>query len=396
MLYNRPQKGARSVNFGFTEEQELLRREARKLLDERCPLEEVRKLAETPIGYAEELWRDLGALGWTGLTIPETYGGAGLGWVDLVVLLEETGRSLFPSPLISTTLAASALLDAGSEEQRARLLPRLADGSRIGTLALFDSSDEQEPSAITIAGRRSDAGYELSGTKCFVADPDAADLFVVAFRSGEAADDLCLALVERESAGVSSQSFPTLDRTKRMGNLVLDGVRVATEDGLDVYQALFLRACGMIVILAAASRVRGERFDRRCVTRPLVLRIAAEVVVAATFFAAIVHLEFANAQTILMVVPFAVIVVAARLGEHVTRRRYVLVVIGFAGVIAVVRPTPEGFSPWALLVIAAAAALIVREFATQRVDANTPPLPIALLTAVAITTIMGAISVVTG
>ena len=218
------------MNFGFSQEQELLRQEARKLLDERCPLEEVRKLAETPLGYAEELWRDLSALGWSGLTIPEAYGGAGLGWVDLVVLLEETGRSLFPSPLISTTLAASALLDAGSEEQRARLLPRLADGSRIGTLALFDSSDAQEPGAITLAGRRSDAGYALSGQKRFVTDPDAADLFVVAFRSGEAADDLCLALVERESAGVSSQSFPTLDRTKRMGNLALDGVRVSPED----------------------------------------------------------------------------------------------------------------------------------------------------------------------
>lgn len=179
--------------------------------------------------------------------------------------------------------------------------------------------------------------------------------------------------------------------------VINDGlVRVAIEDGLDVYQALFLRGCGMIVILVAASRVRGERLDRRCLTRPLVLRVAAEVVVAATFFAAIVHIEFANAQTILMVVPFAVTVVAARLGEHVTRRRYVLVVIGFAGVIGVVRPTPDGFSPWALVVIAAAAALVVREFATQRIDANTPPLPIALLTAVAITVMMGTVSVVTG
>jgi drug/metabolite transporter (DMT)-like permease len=178
--------------------------------------------------------------------------------------------------------------------------------------------------------------------------------------------------------------------------VINDGlVRVAIEDGLDVYQALFLRGCGTIVIFVAASRVRGERLDRGCLTRPLVLRVAAEVVVVATFFAAIVHIEFANAQTILMVVPFAVIVVAARLGEHVTRRRYVLVVIGFAGVIAVVRPTPNGFSPWALLIIAAAVALVIREFATQRVDTNTPPLTIALLTAVAITAMMGAISVVT-
>ncbi len=185
-----------------------------------------------------------------------------------------------------------------------------------------------------------------------------------------------------------------------LGSLVAvinDGlVRLATEEGLDVYQALFLRGCGMIVILAAARRVRGERFDRRRLTRPLMLRVAAEVVVTANFFAAIVNLEFANAQTILMVVPFAITVVAARLGEQVTRRQYVLVAIGFAGVIAVVRPTPDGFSPWALLVIVAAAAFVVREFATQRIDPSTPALTIALLTAVAITTMMGAISIVTG
>ncbi|MCP4967124.1 MAG: DMT family transporter, partial [bacterium] len=98
----------------------------------------------------------------------------------------------------------------------------------------------------------------------------------------------------------------------------------------------------------------------------------------------------------LMAAPFAVTIVAARLGEKVTRRRYVLVAIGFAGVIAVMRPTPDGFTPWALLVIAAAAAIVVREFATQRVGANTTPLTIALLTALAITAMTGAISAVTG
>ena len=97
-----------------------------------------------------------------------------------------------------------------------------------------------------------------------------------------------------------------------------------------------------------------------------------------------------------MLVPFAVTVVAARTGEHVTTRRYVLVAIGFAGVVAVVRPTPGEFSPWALLVIAAAGALVVREFATQRVETRIPPLPIALLTAIAITSMTGTISMVTG
>jgi drug/metabolite transporter (DMT)-like permease len=126
------------------------------------------------------------------------------------------------------------------------------------------------------------------------------------------------------------------------------------------------------------------------------LRVAAEVVVAAAFFAAVVQIEFANAYTILMAAPLAVTVVAARRGEHVTRSQYLLVATGFAGVVAVVRPTPDGFSPWALLMIAAAAALVVREFATQQVEATTPPLAIALLTAVAITAMAGTISVVTG
>ena len=182
-----------------------------------------------------------------------------------------------------------------------------------------------------------------------------------------------------------------------MAAVINDGlVRVAIEDGLDTYQALFLRGCGMIVILGAACRLRGERLDSRCASRPLVIRVAAEVVVAAAFFAAIVHIDFANAHTILMAAPFAVTLVAARLGERVTTRRYVLVATGFVGVIAVVRPTPDGFSPWTLLVIAAAVALVVREFATQRVGADTPPLIIALLTAMAITALTGAVSVVTG
>lgn len=173
-------------------------------------------------------------------------------------------------------------------------------------------------------------------------------------------------------------------------------VRVAIEEGLGVYQALFLRGCGMIIILLVASRFRDERLARRYLERPLILRVIAEVAVAAAFFTAIVHLEFANAQTILMAAPFAVTLAAARLGEHVSQRSYVFVAIGFVGVVAVVRPTPGGFSPWTLLVVVAAAALVVREFATQRISASTPPLPIALLTAVAITTMMGPVSVLAG
>ena len=133
------------VDFGFSEEQDQLRQEARRFLDERCPLSEVRRIMETPSGYSEELWREMAELGWLGLTLPEAHGGAGLGWVDLVILLEETGRSLYPSPLISNTLAATAILEVGSDEQKQRWLPGLVDGTRIGSLALLEVGDVIDP-----------------------------------------------------------------------------------------------------------------------------------------------------------------------------------------------------------------------------------------------------------
>ncbi len=214
------------MNFGVTEEQELLRAEVRKLLDARCPLEQVRALMETERGYSVELWAELAQLGWLGLTIPEVHGGAGLGWVDFVVLLEETGRSLFPSPLVSTTLAAAAILDSGSDEQKARWLPGIADGSRIGTLALVEASDVLAPSGIALLGKPDGDAFVLTGTKSFVADAGAANLFVVAFRTGPGADDLTLAVVDGGAKGVSAKSFPTMDQTKRVGTLVLESARV--------------------------------------------------------------------------------------------------------------------------------------------------------------------------
>ncbi len=217
------------MNFGFSDEQELLRGEARKLLDERCPMSEVRRIAATPEGYSRELWKQMAELGWLGLVIPERFGGAGLGWLDLVVLLEETGRTLFPSPLLSTTLAAAALCDSGDDTQRARWLPALADGSLVGALALLDANDAPDVAGIALRGERDGAGYLLRGEKRWVADAGQAGLFVVAFRAGGPGDAISLALVPRGAAGVSAQARPTLDETKRAGSLVLDDVRVGAD-----------------------------------------------------------------------------------------------------------------------------------------------------------------------
>ncbi len=243
------------MNFGLTEEQELLRREVRKFLDEQCPMTEVRRTMETPEGYSPELWKQLGELGWLGLVIPERYGGAGGDWIDLVVLLEETGRSLFPSPLISTTLAAAAILEAGSEAQKERWLPGLADGSRIGTLAVIEESDSLSPGQIRLSGKRQGEDFVLRGNKSFVPDAGAANLLVVAFRTGDADEELGLAVIDGDAQGVSRQTRPSIDATKRVGDLVLEDVRVGPDALLGEPGAAWpalsrLLDCGAIAVTA--------------------------------------------------------------------------------------------------------------------------------------------------
>ena len=217
------------MNFGLTEEQDLLRQEVRKFLDEQCPIPEVRRIVETPSGHSSELWKQLGELGWLGLVIPERYGGAGGDWIDLVVLLEETGRTLLPSPLVSNTLAATGILEAGSEAQKARWLPGLADGSRIGTLAILEAGDRPAPEAIQLRGDVAGDSFLLSGQKRFVGDVTTADLFLAAFRSGDGDQDVSLGLIDAEGSGVSTQARPTMDATKPVGDLLLDSVRVAPD-----------------------------------------------------------------------------------------------------------------------------------------------------------------------
>lgn len=217
------------MNFGFTEEQELLRAEVRKFLDQNCPLEEVRKLAETESGFSKDFWMRMAELGWVGLTFPEAHGGVGLGWEDLVVVLEETGRTLFPSPLIATVLAGNAIARHGDAAQQKRWLPRLASGAAIGTFAYLEAGDAHDPAAIALRGRRDGDGFVLDGEKLFVPDAASADLFVVAFRTGDAPDALSLAVIERGAKGVTALRDATMDETKRTGRLRLEGVRVGRD-----------------------------------------------------------------------------------------------------------------------------------------------------------------------
>jgi alkylation response protein AidB-like acyl-CoA dehydrogenase len=214
------------MNFGFSEEQDLLRQEVRRFIAERCPIPEVRRIQETPTGHAPALWAELGRLGWLGLIVPEAYGGAGLTWIDLLVVLEEAGRSLLPAPLIPTNLAVAAILESGTEAQKEALLPGLAEGTLIGSVALAEESDTLDPADIVLQGKRDGDGWILTGQKRLVQDPEIADLFVVSFRHGDGPGDVGLAIVDASSEGVHASQHPIIDETKRLGNLTLDEVRV--------------------------------------------------------------------------------------------------------------------------------------------------------------------------
>jgi alkylation response protein AidB-like acyl-CoA dehydrogenase len=175
------------ADFGFAEEHEVLRQSARRFLEERCPLSEVRRLAESPRGHDPALWKEIAGLGWLGL--PEAHGGAGLGHLHLALLLEETGRRLLPAPLFAAILAGFALKAAGSAAQRARLEPALASGDLVATFALCDASGGWEPGEIEASADARQRGFVLRGVKPFVIAGAEAGLVIAPFRehSGELA-----------------------------------------------------------------------------------------------------------------------------------------------------------------------------------------------------------------
>jgi alkylation response protein AidB-like acyl-CoA dehydrogenase len=217
------------MNFGFSEEQELLRAEIRRFLDQNAPMERVRELSEAGQGHDPALWARMAELGWVGLTMPERHGGVGLDLETLIVVLEETGRTLFPSPLVSTVLAAKAIERFGSVEQQARWLPALADGSSIGTFAFLERGDSLSPAGVEARAKLDGEDLIVSGEKLFVTDAGAADLFVVAVRTGSEPETISLVVVDRETAGVETRDFDGMDLTKKIGRLTLDDARVGAD-----------------------------------------------------------------------------------------------------------------------------------------------------------------------
>jgi alkylation response protein AidB-like acyl-CoA dehydrogenase len=222
------------MDFRLNDEQESLQQSARSFLKEHSGPEQIRAAMQNPAGFDSETWRQISKeLGWPSLHIPEAYGGIGLGHVDLAVLLEATGEALLCSPLFSTVaLAANTILEVGSEEQKLAHLPRIAEGEQTATLAFAEASGRWDAEGIETSATADGEDFILEGHKSQVVDGSTADqILVVARRPGSIGEEgLSVFMISGDRPGVSRKTLPTMDQTRRLADLELDGVRVSGSD----------------------------------------------------------------------------------------------------------------------------------------------------------------------
>lgn len=240
--------------FDLTDEQQAIRATARDFLAARFKSERIREIVASPDGLDPEGWREMAALGWAGLALPERWGGQGLGTVELAVLFEELGYALAPTPLLSNTVVGLALARCGSDEQRERYLPRLAAGELRGTPALWDAGGAVTIGEFSMPARRDGDAVVLEGEKVLVPDAAGADLFLVATADGRRH------LVAADPPGVTVVPEESLDHTRRLYSVRFEGVRVDPADTLPAdgaeYFPVFHRAC---VAIAAESTGVAQR-----------------------------------------------------------------------------------------------------------------------------------------
>jgi len=236
LSYYSPETGNMAV---LTEDQSIFRDQARAWVADNAPVAALRRLRDAgawATGYDSEAWRTMAEMGWAGVIIPEEYGGADFGLRSLGLVLEETGRTLVASPLHATALVAvSALVLGGSAAQKAVWLPRIAAGEAVAVLAL-DEGPHHAPEHIALRAEAVGGGYVLHGEKRFVPEAGAADLIIVAARTGGAAGDtdgISLFLVERAATGLSTRSLHAIDN-RGAADVVFAGVKAGADAVLGV------------------------------------------------------------------------------------------------------------------------------------------------------------------
>ena len=254
------------MNLSFDADQEALRETARSFLAAHSSSDAVRRAMASERGWDPEVWRRVGSdLGWPALLVPEAYGGLELGPVELVALMEEMGSALFCSPfLASVCLGGMAIQLGGNEEQKRRHLPGIARGETIATLAYTEENGRWDAHAITATARADGDAFVLEGVKTFVPDGASADLLVVAARrpSSSGEDGVSLFALPADAAGVTRRALPTIDQTRRQGEIRLDRVRAPREALLGEAGRgweLLARTLDRALVAIAAEQVGGAQ-----------------------------------------------------------------------------------------------------------------------------------------
>jgi alkylation response protein AidB-like acyl-CoA dehydrogenase len=222
------------MNFDLSEEQQILRDSARSFIAKECPSTFVRDMARNDMGYSPDLWNKMAELGWLGLLIPEEYGGSGMSFLDLSVLLYEMGYGLMPGPYFPTAVCGViSLMEGGSDKQKRELLPEIARGKLILTLAWNEEGGTYLPEGINMKAKRGGDGWVLSGTKLFVPYAHIADKIILAARTGRPGPGgeggISLFIVNRDSTGLKVDLLRTIADDKQC-EVILEGVKVNRED----------------------------------------------------------------------------------------------------------------------------------------------------------------------
>src|SRR5438067_10788476 len=220
----------------LTEEQSMLRDSARGLISDKAPVSHLRNLRDSKdaTGFSRDLWKAFAELGFSGLLVPENFGGSGLGAVEAGIVMEEIGRTLMPSPFFSTSVvAASALSRGGSEAQKSEYLPKISAGSLLAALAV-DEGAKHRPLQTKMQATRSGNGFKLKGDKAFVVDGHTADLLIVAARTAGGAGEakgLTLFLVNPKAKGIATERTAMVD-SHNAARIVFDNAEVNADSVL--------------------------------------------------------------------------------------------------------------------------------------------------------------------
>jgi alkylation response protein AidB-like acyl-CoA dehydrogenase len=217
----------------LSEEQEILKKAARDFLTDQCPKTLVREMEKDEKGYSPQLWKEIADLGWLGLIFPEKYGGGGMSFLDLAILLEEMGRALFPGPFFSTVLLGGLpILDAGSGEQKQKYLPEIISGKAIFTMALTEPVGGYTADSIKVKATAANGNYVINGTKLFVPDASVADYFLCVARTDDKAkakEGITIFIVDAKSPGIKITVLDTIAKDKQC-EVIFDNVKVPKEN----------------------------------------------------------------------------------------------------------------------------------------------------------------------